>query len=186
MSCIVEEMAVQKQMENIEIHRMARGDIPRMQAIADKIRHVKDIDYFARNFDFVEEGEREALLATYDGQDAGYCFLNWLPKYSFFKKLNIPEIQDLSVSPDMRRLGLATAMILYCEAAAIDRGYVHMGIGVAVNASYGPAQVLYGQLGYVPDGNGVTYDRKLVAAGTFKPLDDQLCMMMVKSLGKPS
>ena len=57
-----------------------------------------------------------------------------------------------------------------------------MGIGVGLYTSYGAAQRLYCKMGYVPDGNGVTYDRKLLAAGEFRPLDDQLCLMMIKDL----
>jgi ribosomal protein S18 acetylase RimI-like enzyme len=176
-------MVAQTQTEKIEIHSLSRVEITRFQAIADQMSDMKEAEYFARNFDFVEAGEREALLATYDGQDAAYCFLNWQPKYAFFRKLGIPEFQDLSVAPDYRRCGLATTMVAYCEARAREKGCEHIGLGVAVNSQFGPAQQLYGRLGYIPDGNGVTYDRKLIAPDEFRPVDDQLCLMMVKMLG---
>ncbi len=175
-------MAVESQTQSAEIHELSRDDIPRLDAIAARMRTPKDAEYFPRNFDFVEAGERLALVISHEDQDAGYCVLNWSPKYALFKKLDIPEIQDLSIIPAMRRKGIATALITYCENLAREKGCAHMGIGVAVNASSGPAQILYAQHGYIPDGNGVSYDRKLVAAGEFKPLDDQLCMMMVKAL----
>ena len=57
-----------------------------------------------------------------------------------------------------------------------------MGISVALGASYGPAQRLYATLGYMPDGNGVTYDRMAVGFGEMRPVDDDLCLMMVKDL----
>jgi GNAT superfamily N-acetyltransferase len=142
----------------------------------------KDVDYFERSFDYQDEGEREVLIAMLDGAPVGYCFLSWQPKYGFFKKLGLPEIQDLNVMPDFRRRGIARALIAHCENLARGRGLEHMGIGVGLDASYGPAQVLYVSLGYIPDGNGLTYDRKQVAAGEFRPVDGNLCLMMVKSL----
>ena len=164
------------------IHTLTRDDIPRLKVIADAMRHMKDAEYYARNFDFVEEGSRIALLATYEGQDAGYCFLNWDPKYAFFRKMDIPEIQDLSIIPEFRRLGIATEMIMLCENFARQKKRTHIGLGVSVGDRFGPAQILYTKLGYFPDGNGVTYDRGHVAMGSMKPVDDQLCMMMLKAL----
>jgi hypothetical protein len=57
-----------------------------------------------------------------------------------------------------------------------------MGIGVGMPTSYGPAQRLYVKLGYIPDGNGINYDRQSIAFGEFRPVDDDLCLMMVKAL----
>ena len=75
-------------------------------------------------------------------------------------------------------------MIDYCENLARDKGYEHMGIGVGMDTSYGPAQQLYVRRGYIPDGNGLTYDRKPIAKGDFKPIDDDISLMMMKDLQK--
>ncbi len=170
------------QIQNINIHKVERGDIERLRDLSAQMRLSKDIDYFERNFDYQEAGEREVLVVAVEGEDAGYCILNWKPKYALFKKLEVPEIQDLNVLPKFRQRGIGTAMIEHCEEEAIRRGCEMMGLGVGVDVSYGPAQRLYTKLGYIPDGNGVTYDRKLVAAGEFKPIDDNLCLMMVKGI----
>ena len=50
------------------------------------------------------------------------------------------------------------------------------------HSGFGAAQRLYCKLGYIPDGNGVTYDREAVRAGDMRAVDDLLCLMMVKAL----
>lgn len=57
-----------------------------------------------------------------------------------------------------------------------------MGIAFGLHSSYGAAQRLYIKLGYIPDGQGATYDRKQIAYGDFKPVDDDLCLMLMKAL----
>lgn len=171
------------QLENLIIHTACAADIFRLEFIIAGMNGAKEHGYFQRQFKRQEDdGSRQVYIAVIDGVDAGYCILNWTPKYSFFKKLDIPEVQDLNVIPQFRRQGIATAMIEYCEDLARDQRKDYMGIGVAVGPQSGPAQRLYGSLGYVADGNGVTYDRKLTAPHEVRPLDDQLCLMMVKGL----
>lgn len=184
MICILLGMPIDKQLENMDIHRLQRSDIGRLRAMSDQMRLSKDTDYFERNFDYQDEGEREVFMAAFDGQDAGYCILNWKPKYALFRKMDIPEIQDLNVLPGFRKRGIGAAIITHCEALAIERGYEVMGIGVGLDSTYGSAQRLYVNGGYVPDGNGICYDRQSVTTGAFKPVDDNLCLMMVKKLRK--
>jgi GNAT superfamily N-acetyltransferase len=170
------------QLENFSMHRAGHTDLPRLRRLMDTLGYEKDIDYFERQLEYQDKGERKIFIAQLGDDDTGYCILNWQPKYAFFKKLEIPEIQDLNVLPGFRRRGIATAMIGFCEDKARQKGFEHMGIGVGLHASYGAAQRLYVRLGYVPDGNGVTCDRSPVSFGEIRPLDDQMCLMMVKSL----
>lgn len=170
------------QLENLIIHKAERTDIFRLEFIIAGMNTGKEYGYYERQFDRQAKGTRQIYIALVDGVDAGYCILNWSPKYALFKKVDIPEVQDLNVLPHFRRRGIATAMIEHCENLARDKGKDYMGIGVSVGPQSGPAQRLYGALGYVPDGNGVTYDRKLTTPNEMRPLDDQLCLMMVKKL----
>jgi ribosomal protein S18 acetylase RimI-like enzyme len=172
------------QLENLIIHKASAEDLARLNALTDLMGNAKDIGYFERQFEYQGKGQREVYILQAGGVDAGYCILNWQPKYSLFLKLGIPEIQDLNILPQFRQRGFATHMIKYCENRAREKGCEDMGIGVSVSPAFGPAQRLYTKLGYVADGNGVTYDRKLVAAGEFRPVDDQLCLMLVRSLVK--
>jgi GNAT superfamily N-acetyltransferase len=58
------------------------------------------------------------------------------------------EIRDVEVVPDMRRLGVATAMIAALEAAVGEHGLTRIGLSVALAAEDGPARDLYTKLGF--------------------------------------
>ena len=169
------------QQGDISIRCAQETELNGLRALVDALGIARDVDYFEKCFALQAEGKRDILIAALGGRDVGYCMLNWAPKYNVFKKLGIAEIQDLNVLRDVRRRGIGRALIEHCEGQAVARGFEFMGIAVGLNTSFGAAQRLYVQLGYVPDGNGVTYDRRFVEAGDAYPIDDDLCLMMIKS-----
>jgi GNAT superfamily N-acetyltransferase len=171
---------------SIIVQQAQDEQVLRLEKLAAAMQGEKAIDYFPRCLQEQAAGNRVLFLATLDGQDAGYGMLNWQPQYSLYRRLGIPEIQDLNVIPDMRCKGVASAIIAQCEQTARDRGAEHIGISFGLHGGYGAAQRLYIRLGYMPDGNGVTYDRRPVAAGQMWPVDDDLCLMLVKDITKTS
>lgn len=161
----------------IEIREATKEDIPVLYTIYGTIGK-KDEGYFEQCM-----GEGVAIfIASVEGSDVGFGLLNWNPRYSLYKKLKIAEIQDLNVLPDARRKGVATAIIKWCEGLARARGHEMIGIGVGLTRDYGPAQILYTKMGYVPDGFGVTHDREAVVTHALYRMDDDLSLMMVKQL----
>lgn len=138
--------------------------------------------YFARCFEEQAAGKRDILIAAAVDKICGYVFLNWLPRYQPFRRLEIPEIQDLYVAPEARRQGIGEALIVACEQRARERGCTQMGIAVGLHAGFGAAQRIYVRLGYVPDGGGVTYDREPVCTGEMRPVDDELMLMLIREL----
>lgn len=180
----IPENLSEKQEPQLHVRAMRREDMEKFWHLVEALGHAKDTDYFARCLERQEAGELLVLIAALEdsGQDVGYCVLNWNPKYALFKKLGIPEVQDLNVLPAYRRQGIGRAMILHCEELAREKDYEEMGIGVGLDSSFGPAQRLYIKMGYIPDGTGVSYDRKQVAAGALRPVDENLCLMMTKKL----
>ncbi len=161
----------------IQIKQAKNSDV---RALCGLVEH-KDSGYFERCLEEQKEGRRQVFIAQTD-KGVGYGVLNWSPQYALYKRLGIPEIQDLNVISVARRQGVATAMIEYCENLVVEAGCEHIGISVALYKDYGPAQRLYAKLGYLPDGNGVTYDREAVSPGEIRPVDDDLCLMMIKAL----
>lgn len=128
-------------------------------------------------------GDVTMLVAHGDDDTvAGYAFYNRAPRYMPFGRLGVPEIQDLNTHPDWRGQGVATRIVAGCEDMARREGREMIGLGVGLHASYGPAQRLYCKLGYLPDGAGLVYDAEPVGFNVAKPNDDDLCIMMVKSL----
>jgi GNAT superfamily N-acetyltransferase len=128
----------------------------------------------------IQSKDWTAFLASDGGQDIGGGYLNRSPKYQLYRRLNLPEVQDLRVSPAYRRQGVATALIGAAEDIAKAEGRDGLGIAVGLHAGFGAAQRLYVRLGFVPDGLGVTYDRAAVQAGESRPVDDDLALMLLK------
>ena len=124
----------------------------------------------------------EDIALYVDHKEIGHAILNWVPKYALYKTCDIPEIQDVHINQDHRKKGYATALINFCEDRVRDKGKENIGISVPVVKDFAPAQCLYISLGYKPDGYGVTYDRQTVGFGDIRPVDDNLCLMMIKRL----
>ena len=169
---------------DILIHLASQEDLPTLRRIAEDMRAEKTTDYFEMGLERQSQGTSQTWIIKSGNSPAGYCLLNWEPKYSLYKKLGIPEIQDLNITPNFRRQGLAKTLMAHCETQAQQKGYSQIGISVGLHAGFGPAQCLYASLGYIPDGPGVTYDRIPVIPGDSKPIDNDLCLMMVKDLAK--
>ncbi|HNQ92383.1 MAG TPA: GNAT family N-acetyltransferase [Alphaproteobacteria bacterium] len=159
---------------------MTAEDIPLLSEFARG--HVNEPDYFQTSFDEQRDGKRAVFMAFVDGVLAGYVHYNRHPKYQPFRSLNIPEIQDLYVASVFRRQGIGEALVRACEAQAQRETCSDIGIGVGVGSEFGAAQRLYMRLGYLPDGAGVVFDRDPVSVGEVRPVDDRLCLMVVKSL----
>lgn len=169
-------------MDKVSIRQAGNQDLSSLYSMLPLLGKADDPGYFERCLELQLENKRMVFIVEQGGVDAGYAILNWIPKYPPFKVHNIPEIQDLNILPQYRRNGLATQLIKFCEMRAKEKGFVQMGIGVGLHSSYGPAQRLYYKLGYCPDGQGINYDRKPIAYGEFKPVDDDLCLMLYKDL----
>lgn len=160
----------------IAIRKAGAEDVP---ALYDLYRHLgkHDDGYFEQALE-----QCDVLMAYSDEKLCGFCLLNWQPRYSLYRKLGIPEIQDLNVLERFRRKGIATLLIEEAEDIARAKKCELVGISVGLTKDYGAAQILYTKLGYVPDGNGVTYDRAGVHLGKSYPMDDNLALMMTKAL----
>ena len=142
----------------------------------------KDTLYVDRCFSLIEGKERDVLLGYIDQNLAGFCLLNYKPAYNPFIRFNIPEFQDLNTHPDFREKGVASALVNECEIIARDKGFKELGLGVGLHSGYGNAHKLYAKLGYVADGQGVVYDAQSIMPNDIRPVDDDLCLMMIKRL----
>ena len=160
---------------SVEIRQATEDDLATLYKLYDAMGK-KDEGYFESA---IEKGCL-ILIAAKGKRDVGFGVLNFEPKYSLYQKLDIPEIQDLNVIPEMRQQGIATLLMQAFENIARDQGVQSIGISVGLTKNYGPAQRLYCKLGYMPDGCGVTYDRQGVKGEESYPLDDDLALMLVK------
>ncbi len=126
-------------------------------------------------------GQRVVWLAERDRLLLGYLCVLWRSEYPPFRNAGIPEIVDFNVLPAYRRRGVGTALMDMAERCIAQRS-ARAGLGCGLYADYGPALLLYLRRGYLPDGRGVTYDRRTVAPGQSIRVDDAAALMLVKDL----
>ncbi len=141
-----------------------------------------ETNYFERCLQEQASGKRKIYIAFYNNVPAGYIQLISDPAYNPFRKMDIPEIQDLFVTHDMRKKGIGKKLVIHCEKEAKHNDYTDIGIGVGVNKDYGAAMRLYIKLGYTPDGSGVVYDNQQITVGEMRAVDDFLCLKLVKAI----
>ena len=162
---------------SVNIRQADEGDIDSLYEFYSSIGQ-KDNKYFETVF----EKDCIILIAEHQQKIIAFGILNFEPKYNLYKTLEIPEIQDVNVQLDFRQQGIATKIIESFENLARDQECVHIGISVGLTKDFGPAQRLYCKLGYMPDGNGITVDRKNVFPDQMVCVNDDLCLMLLKEL----
>ena len=128
-------------------------------------------------------GSRAVFVAFARQAFAGYVTLLWRPTYRPLADIGAPEVQDLNVLPAYRRRGIAAQLMRCVENAAAERAKA-IGLGVGLHPGYNAAQRLYGLLGYVPDGHGVTVNELPVHEGQTVTLDDDTVLHLEKWLMK--
>lgn len=129
-----------------------------------------------------QKGIRAVFLLERQRELLGYASLLFQSHNRLFRENNIPEIHDLWIQEKWRHQGFGTLLIEHLEEISRQKGYSHIGIGVGLYQDYGSAQKLYVQLGYIPTGQGATYQSTPVKPGTNYPMDDDLVLWLSKSL----
>lgn len=129
-----------------------------------------------------QEGIRTACVLESQNGFMGYGSLLRSSDYPFFRENSIPEVNAIWIVEQSRRQGLGKKLIEHLENMALREGYKTIGIGVGLYKDYGPAQKLYYNLGYMPDGNGITYKCSSVVPGETYPVDDDLIIWFTKPL----
>lgn len=164
------------------IRKATEQDIPSLNRIAADMGASHEQGYFERCLQEQAAGNRILFLGIDNGVVAGYVQLIWSPHYPPFKRLGIPEIQDLNIIPDLRQRGLGGLMVDHCEKTARAEGKTDIGISVGLYPRFGAAQRLYVKKGYIPDGAGIAYDNASVTAGEMRVVDDLLTLKLLKEL----
>lgn len=129
-------------------------------------------------------GECIVWLAYVRSEFAGYITLKRHSLYSLFAEQNIPEIIDLNVLPQFRKLGIGSHLLKMAEIEAAkisDIVGISVGLYAGDDGGYGAAQRLYVQHGYVPNGKGVTYNYQPAIPGNSYELDDDLILWFTKN-----
>jgi GNAT superfamily N-acetyltransferase len=166
----------------IKIKRLDKIAIGSLHYSFSKVGWEKPVSLFEKYLEEQNSGAREVLVALFEGDVAGYGTLVWESKYDFFKKRDIPEINDLNVLPNFRGKGIATLILNDFEKRVAKTTHSKVGIGFGLYKDYGAAQSLYIKRGYLPNKEGVTYNYQNVVPGRSYPIDDDLVLWFVKNL----
>lgn len=169
-------------MDTSFIRQATAADLAGLLRIAADVGAWHEGGYFERCLSEQQTEKRVILVAESGDALMGYAQLVWSPEYPPFKRLGIPEIQDLNVVPLVRRQGLGGRLVAACEELVRMSCKQEIGIAVGLDSSFGAAQRLYVKKGYVPDGAGVCYDDVPSRAGELRPVDGQLTLKFIKTL----
>ena len=178
---LIQTASPTRDLDQINIRAFEESDIPFL--VNEFARHHwhKPQSTFDLYWHEQNANKRCMWVAFYNGQCAGYVTLKWVSSYQSFKDQHIPEIMDLNVLPPYRNKGIATQLLKIAEQLAATRSHI-VGLGVGLYCDYGNAQKLYIKKGYIPDGNGVTYNYQSVIPGDSAPVDDDLVLWSTKNI----
>lgn len=140
------------------------------------------LEKWSQNLKKQKEGIGLSCIIEYQNEIAGYGSLLRYSEYPIFREKKIPEINDVWIYDQYRKKGFGRLLINHFEKLVQEDRCTQIGIGVGLYQDYGAAQKLYFQLGYKPDGFGVTYKGNAGIPGEGYPLDDDLILWLVKLL----
>lgn len=123
-----------------------------------------------------------SVIATSGAEAIGYVAILWKSNYTGFRSRGIPLVHQISVSGPWRRRGVATLLMDAAEQRALDRGITTLGITVGLFDEYGPAQRMYGQRGYIPDGRGACQGQRPLSEGMQVRIGHDVIIWLTKEL----
>ncbi|MGM0423183.1 MAG: GNAT family N-acetyltransferase, partial [Pseudomonadota bacterium] len=99
----------------IAIRKATLKDAPALRRLIANMGRRLEAQYFEECLVRAAAGERDFYLAQKDGSTdvAGYVMLVREPRYQPFRRMKIPEIQDLSVDPDLRQQGIGSQLVTF-------------------------------------------------------------------------
>jgi len=150
-------------------------------AFAERYPWYTEGEYYLNCLEENREGKRITLIAYCNDSLAGCCHLLYESKYPYFRDHLIPEINDLNVFPEFRRMKIASRLFDEFERI-VSQTSRYIGLGVGLYKDYGNAQRMYMSRGYIADGNGMTYGNVHVIPGKPVVVDDELLIYLIKDL----
>lgn len=165
----------------VEIRALKAEDIQSITSAFAELGWNKPASQYEEYLADQEAERRDVLVATINGNFAGYLTIVWKSSYAPFQKSKIPEIVDFNVLPKFRRLGIGTQLMDEAEQRIMKRS-PWVGIGVGLTSDYGAAQILYVKRGYIPNGRGISWSGSTCSYDDQVTIDDSLVLYFTKGL----
>ena len=135
-------------------------------------------EILTRYFKEQESGEREVLVADFEGVVAGYITILQIAKQGPFAEIH-PELSDFNVFEPFQNQGIGNLLMEESEnRVKLFSDKVTLGVGL--HSGYGPAQRLYIKRGYIPDGTGVWYRNQPLEMNATIQNNDDLVLYLSK------
>ena len=168
-------------MEGLHISRVNPSELDAVvRLFADQI-YRGDLGEARLHFADHAEGQGDTLLARVHDQLAGFLTIRWQSRNPQFRREGIPLIHHLLVFEAFQRQGIAMQLMEAAEQLIATRAR-WAGITVGLFDAYGPAQRLYAQRGYLPDGRGACQGHRPLTQGEMVTMDHDLIIWMTKDL----
>lgn len=168
-------------MDPISIRAMVENDMEKLRQGFTEQGWERDLSLFQTYFEEQAQGSRFVLVAESEGEVAGYVTLVKKALQGPFAKNGYPEIKDFNVFIKFQRNGIGNQLLHECERIASTFSKV-VTLGVGLHSGYGPAQRLYVNRGYIPDGSGVWYEDKPLPMNATCQNNDSLIVYLSKKL----
>ena len=142
----------------------------------------QNVEKYLHRLEDHQMGRAVSLVAEYQGDVAGYINVYPNSTRGAFANQGYPEIVDFGVLEKYRHLGIGGKLMDIAEEIAgqfADTVY----LGVGLHSGYGSAQRMYCKRGYIPDGTGVWYGKKVADPYETYRNDDNLVLYLSKKLG---
>jgi len=131
----------------IAIRRLTAGEL---DAFARDLPAWNSTEY-AERLAAQERGELVQVVAWDDRRAVGKAMVLF-PEHEEYsesaERERCAEVRDVEVAEQARRRGIGSAMIRALEDAARERGLSRIGMSFAIGEDAGPAELVYGKLGY--------------------------------------
>ncbi|MBV7337813.1 GNAT family N-acetyltransferase [Chloroflexi bacterium TSY] len=169
---------------NASITQVTQNDLPFMINWFAK-HYYGDVTQSREHFADHPNGDGTTFIAMSSTDEdetlAGYITIRWQSQNPYFRENNIPFIHHLEVFDGFKGEGLGHALIEVAEQCIATRAN-RAGTCVGIFDAYGPAQRLYVQRGYVPDGRGVCQGHIPIRQGETYQIDHDLIIWLIKDL----
>ncbi len=165
----------------LKLRAIQKADCQQIHEAFKEQGWIKPIAQYQKYLQYQESGERDVIIAEWDGAIAGYLTINWKSEYPPFQKKGIPEIVDMNVFQKYQRRGIASQLMEEAEKR-IKKVSDYAGIGFGVTQDYGAAQILYFKRNYQPDGRGLAKEYLPLKYGDLVTIDDSIAFFLLKKL----
>lgn len=167
--------------DKLIIRSMIPDDVNKFPIAFDEQNWNKPLEQFEAYLKKQSNNEVYVLVATIDGNVAGYTLLYPKAISKAFASLEIPEIVDFNVLEKYQKQGIGNKLLDVAEDIASKLNN-KVGLGVGLHSGYGAAQKIYVKRGYIPNGDGVWYKDKILKPHEEYCNDNELVLYLSKNL----